>query len=101
MCPRLVNSLRHAFDTAASLPLAPPVREFVAPQAVSCGQSDDIDSLLGEGFVDVVAQLLAFVRLVGSAIVVVVYRVQGQDNALHSCEHALVRGGLEGQELRL
>lgn len=40
-----MSSLRHAFDTVASLPVAPPVREFVAPQALSCGQSNDIGSL--------------------------------------------------------
>ncbi|MFF1730349.1 hypothetical protein [Streptomyces sp. NPDC058247] len=46
-------------------------------------------------YVDVLAQLLAFVRLVSGAVVLVVDCVQGQDNTLNRSEDALGGGVLE------
>ncbi|WP_432182431.1 hypothetical protein [Streptomyces sp. NBC_00063] len=56
---------------------------------MSCSQSNDIDSLFGEGLVDVLAQLLTLARLVRGTAVLVGDGVQGQNNALNRSEDAL------------
>ncbi|MGV9236165.1 hypothetical protein, partial [Streptomyces nigra] len=65
------------------------------------GEADDIDAVLGERFVDVVAPLLAFVGFEGGSVMGRVHRVQSQDDAFHNGEDVLVAGLAQPGKLTL
>jgi hypothetical protein len=81
----------HNFDGCSSgglSPTPPLVRELMPPQAVSCCQGDDIDALLVEGLVDLVAQLLTLVGLVSAASALLVDGVHADTTRSRAAMHA-------------